>query len=176
MIATRYDNERCKLMCVADIYGLQQLITGSTRITPTSATLIDVIFTNCPDRIVCSGVRHISISDHSIVFAYSKLSINGTSRAHNVITSSNFRKFIRENFRNDVASQSWDQIFCSTNKNDMWLQWKRLFLPIVDKHAPLRIMHVRARSSPWITSELRKRMHDRDIPIGVREMFCQGGR
>ena len=164
MIGTRYDNDTRKLMCVRDIYGLQQLITGSTRITPTSATLINVIFTNCPDRIVCSGVRHTSISDHSIVFAYRKSSINGTSRGHNVITYSNVRKFIRENFRNDVVSQSWDQIYCSTNPNDMWLQWKRLFLPIVDKHAPLRIMHVRVRSSPWITSELRKRMHDRDIP------------
>ena len=44
-----------------------------------------------------------------------------------------------------------------------WLQWKCLFLSIVDKHAPLRTMRVRTRSSPWITSELKKRMHDRDI-------------
>ena len=29
--------------------------------------------------------------------------------------------------------------------------------------APLRTMRVRTRSSPWITSELKKRMHDRDI-------------
>ena len=59
MIATRYDNDTRKLMSITDIYGLQQLITEPTRITPTSATLIDVIFTNFPDRIVCSGVRHI---------------------------------------------------------------------------------------------------------------------
>ena len=32
-----------------------------------------------------------------------------------------------------------------------------------NKHAPLRTMRVRTRSSPWITSELKKRMHDRDI-------------
>ena len=81
MIATRYDNDTGK-MRITDIDGLQQqLITEPTRITPTSATLIDVIFTNCPDRIVC-----LSISDHSIVFAYRKLSINGTSRGHNEIT------------------------------------------------------------------------------------------
>ena len=123
-------------MSITDIYDLQQLITEPTRITPTSATLIGVIFTNCPDRVLCSGVCHISISDHSLVFAYRKLSINGTSRGHNVITYRNFRKFNRENFRNDVASQSWDQIYCSSNPNDMWLQWKRLFLSIVDKHAP----------------------------------------
>ena len=34
---------------------------------------------------------------------------------------------------------------------------------LVDKHAPLRTMRVRARSAPWITSELKKRMHDQDI-------------
>ena len=44
-----------------------------------------------------------------------------------------------------------------------WLQWKCSFLSIVNKHAPLRTMRVRTRSSPWITSELKKRMHDRDI-------------
>ena len=59
MIATRYDNDTRKLMSITDIYGPQQLITEPTRITPTSPTLIGVIFTNFPDRIVCSGVRHI---------------------------------------------------------------------------------------------------------------------
>ena len=34
MIATRYDNDTRKLMSITDIYGLQQLITEPTRITP----------------------------------------------------------------------------------------------------------------------------------------------
>ena len=163
MIATRYDNNTQKLKSIADVYGLQQLITEPTRIPQTSATCIDLIYTNCADKIVCSGVRHISISDHSMVFAYRKLSINGTSRGHNVISYKNFRKFNKENFRNDIASQNWDQIYNSTDPNEMWSQWKCLFLPIANKHAPLRTMRVRARSSPWITSTLKRRMHDRDI-------------
>ena len=120
-------------MSITDIYiyGLLQLMTEPTRITPTSATLTDVIFTNCSDRIVCSGVRHISISDHSIVFAYRKLFINGTSGGHNE----------RDN---DVASQSWDQMYCSTNPNDMWLQWKKVVSLYCwqIKHALLRTMRV----------------------------------
>ena len=82
---------------------------------------------------MCSGVRHISIGDHSFVFAYRKLSINGTSSEHNVITYRNFRKFDRENFRNDVRSQSWNPTHYSTNPNEMWSQWKKLFLSIIDK-------------------------------------------
>ena len=51
MIATRYDNDTCKLMNITDVYGLQQLITEPTRVTQTSSTLIDVIYTNCSDKL-----------------------------------------------------------------------------------------------------------------------------
>ena len=51
-------------MSIADVYvyGLQQLISELTRITPTSSTLIDLIYANCADKIACSGVRHVAIS------------------------------------------------------------------------------------------------------------------
>ena len=52
----------------------------------------------------------------------------------------------------------------------MWLQWKRLFLSFVDKHVPLRIMRVRARSSPWITSELKKRMHMIEMFLNLKHV------
>ena len=163
MIATRYENDSCKLMNITDVYGLQQLITEPTRVTQTSSTLIDVIYTNCSDKIVCSGVCHISISDRSMVFAYRKLSINGLTPGHNALTYRKFCKFNRINFRNDITSQNWDEINNFSNPNDMWSKWKCMFLSIVDKHAPLRRMRVRVRSSPWITSELKKGMHNQNI-------------
>ena len=55
-------------MSIADVYGRQQLISEPTRITPTSLTLIALIYSNCADKIVCSGVRHIAITGHSVVF------------------------------------------------------------------------------------------------------------
>ena len=54
---------------ITDLYGLHQLINEPTRVTDTTSTLID-LNTNHPDKVVCSGVCHVSISDHSIVFAY----------------------------------------------------------------------------------------------------------
>ena len=160
MAASQFDSDTRKLLTITDVYGLQQLITEPTRITETSATLIDFIFTNCPDKVLCSGVRHIGISDHSMVYVYRKLAINGQSKGH---TYRNFRSFNRDKFRSDVASQDWDHINNSSNPNDMWNEWKESFLAIVNKHAPLRTTRVRARGSPWITSELKKQMHDRDI-------------
>ena len=45
------------LLNITDIYNLKQLlINESTRVTPVSSTLIDVIFTSHTDNVSCSGV------------------------------------------------------------------------------------------------------------------------
>ena len=91
MISTQSDNTTLKLMSIADVYGLQQLISQPTRITPTSSTLIDLIYTNCADKIACSGVCHVAIRDHSMVFAIKKLALKGMSNGNN--TASNLSEF-----------------------------------------------------------------------------------
>jgi hypothetical protein len=43
------DNNANLLISVADVYGMQQLITDPTRCTELASTLIDLIFTNRPE-------------------------------------------------------------------------------------------------------------------------------
>ena len=73
MASTKYGNDVRQLKNIADIYGLHQLAKEPTRITDKSSALIDLIDTNCPERVVCSGVAHVSISDHSLVYVYLKI-------------------------------------------------------------------------------------------------------
>ena len=68
-----YSNTR-RLCEISDLFGPQQLIIEPTRITKSSSTLIDLIFTNYANRVVCSGASHIGISDHSLIHVYRKLS------------------------------------------------------------------------------------------------------
>ena len=70
--------------------------------------LIDLIYTNYPDKVDYSGVCNVSISDHSLVFAYRKLSIGAVSKRHNTISYRSFKNFNRDHFRNEIASQNWD--------------------------------------------------------------------
>ena len=44
----------------------------------------------------------------------------------------------------------------------MWTDWKSKFLDIVNIHAPLRTRRTRTNKAPWINSELKKGMRDRD--------------
>ena len=40
----------------------------SQPVTDKSSSLIDLIYTNSPERVVCSGVAHVGISDHSLAY------------------------------------------------------------------------------------------------------------
>ena len=59
-LASLQNDSNTRRLCeISDLFGLQQLITEPTRITESSSTLIDLISTNCADRVVCCGVSHI---------------------------------------------------------------------------------------------------------------------
>ena len=57
-----------KLQRIFDTYGLDQPITEPTRVTMNSCSLIDYCITNSPDKIANSGVVHLAISDHALIY------------------------------------------------------------------------------------------------------------
>ena len=113
------DHNSTKLLNIADLYNLHQVINEPTRITISSSTMIDLIFTNTVDKIVCSGVSHVGISDHSLVYAFRKLSTGLSTKGHTTVTYRNFEHFDSECFRNDICSQNWDDINNYDNPNEM---------------------------------------------------------
>ena len=100
--------------------------------TSSSSTLIDLIFTNCPEKVVCSEVSHVGISDYSLVFVQHKLGVERSVSSHGTIT---YGKFV-------IVAQHWDDLQLFDDPNDVWLAGKALFLTVVDKHAPLWTMCV----------------------------------
>ena len=70
------DNNTVLLSNLSDVYGLHQLINTPTGVKSASSTLTDVIFTNYLDRVVCSSVSHVSLSDHSLVYVFREVSID----------------------------------------------------------------------------------------------------
>ena len=46
--------------------------------------------------------------------------------------------------------------------NRAWNAWKDIFFNIVDKHAPRRVMRGRKIPAPWLNSQLKEEMCERD--------------
>ena len=87
-----------------ELYQLSQLINEPTRITATSATLLDHIF----------GIRKIHFRE---------------KKKTNIIEVINMERFNEQRFLEDLMNQPWEQIyFFAENPDSMWQIWKQLFL------------------------------------------------
>ena len=150
-----------KIKSLYELYHLTQMIDEATRVTMATSSLIDHIVTNAPEKISDSGVIHTGISDHSLVFAIRKISVIG--KQENILETRNMKNFNEEKFIEDLLKQPWEHIYFSAEvPNAMWEIWKKIFLDVLDKHAPLQHKKIRSIKAPWITNDIKNLMNTRD--------------
>ena len=143
-VPDRCDDNCNKYRNIADIY-LTQLIDFPTRVTLKSSSLTDLIFTNCPNKAVCSRVAHIDISDHSFIYVYRKLSIPSDLKGDNV----SIRYFNKFNSVIFFAKILWRNLGMRLGK------WKIGMIFV-------RTRRIRKSKIPWISSHLKDLMHHKD--------------
>ena len=146
-----------------DVYQLKQLIKKPTRVTAKTRTLIDVIITQLGNtNVTTSGVIHLGISDHSLVYTCRKIS---TQREKpKIVETRQFKHFNSRAFENDLNQVfSGNDVYHLDDPNEIWNVWKTIFLSLANKHAPLRQRKVRSTYNPWITTEIKYLSHRRDF-------------
>ncbi len=119
------DPQTYKLQTLSSLYQLTQVINEPTRITETTSTLIDLIFTNKPEYISSAGVIHLSISDHSLVYVVRKFELPQSRPTIKEVRD--FKHFSESQFRADLRRIPWDTI-CYDDPNTCWILWKSIFL------------------------------------------------
>ena len=154
------DHNTRKLLFLSALYQLEQLINEPTRVTKTSASLIDLVFTNERKNISHSVVIHLGISDHSMIYAVRKLIIPKSDPKIKIVR--NFKNFNVNDFLRDLSQIPWETTVIQDNPNTCWKIWKSFYLGVLDRHAPFRRVRIRGNSIPWVTSDIRKLMRLRD--------------
>ena len=155
-----------KLQEILELYQLTQLIDSPTRITNSSQSLLDVAITSTPERIISSGVVHLGISDHSLIYAIRKLNTRANIKAqgHNFLEFRNFKNFVAARFLDDLHDIPWEDIRYKRNIDDMWKLWKTYFLGVLDKHAPKSVKRLRKKANiPWINADVKAKLFKRDF-------------
>ena len=148
-----------KLIELINAYQLKQLI----RVTANTRTLIDVIITQLGNtNVTASGVVHLGISDHSLVYTCRKISTQ--KGKPKIVETRQFKNFNRQAFERDLNQAfAGSNVYHHNDPNEIWKVWKTIFLAIADKHAPLRHRKVRSNYNPWITAEIKNLSHHRDF-------------
>ena len=79
------------------------------------------------------------------------------------MTYGSFKLFKHSVIRSDISSHNWGFLSSSKDPNELWSEWKSNFLAIADKNAPILTKRVRSQKSLWVTADLKKLVHSRDI-------------
>ena len=147
---------------IEDLYGVSQIVTSSTRVTPTSATCIDLILTTNPENHRVTEPFKIGLSDHYMVFTSLSLKIKGKNINHKYTTFRSYKNFNESAFINEVKKTFMNIHLHDCNMNDAWIKWKNKFLEISNKFAPIKRMRVKNRNNPWMDNEILEKMYERD--------------
>ena len=151
-----------KLLFLSALYQLEQLINEPTTVTKTSASLIDLVFTNKRKNISHSGVIHLGISDHSMIYAVRKLITPKSDPKIKIVR--NFKNFNVNDFLSNLSQIPWETTVIQDNPNTCWKIWKSLYLGVLDRHAPFRRVRIRGNSIPWVTSDIEKTNEAKRLP------------
>ena len=109
-----------------------------TRVSSSSATLIDNIFINNPDQVgTCGNIHVVShISDHFSQFCILK-SVKNKAKV-NKFKEQNFSQFSADRFNTELSQMDWNAIvetkLCDVN--DLFSSFYNKFNKLVNKHAP----------------------------------------
>ena len=117
--------------------GLYPLIDKPTRITDSSTTLIDNIFTNELRYNLNCGILFNDITDHLLIFALCEYNI---SRC-NVNEFQYIRKINEDtlaSFSDELSQQSWENVLNTNYVNQAYDSFLHILIDILNKHCPVK--------------------------------------
>ena len=150
--------------CTLNLLGLQQFIKEPTRITYNTSTIIDHIYSNCPDHVSEAKVPNLSISDHFPIKCKWKLKTRvSKKKEHTTIRYRCFKNFDETLFLQDLSQINFDNVLQQSDPEKALDIWYALFSSVLGKHAPIRTKRVKRKTQPpWLNAEIIKAMKVRD--------------
>ena len=158
-----YSNERPKRHPILKNFeshtGLNQVITTPTRITPTTRTCLDLIFTNC-SHVQSAGSLNLNYSDHLPVFICKKKSRDKLDKIQ--VTGRIYNNYNETKFRTDLLTINWDHYYTLEDPNELWAYLESVIIKCLDKQCPIKTFSVTKRTPKWINHDVISLMRDRD--------------
>ena len=152
-------------------YSLEQLISVPTRITESTATLIDHVLTNSSHNIIQSGVIEMSLSDHALIYCTQKTT-KLESKKHNKLNIRTMKNYIAENFielLNKIDFSSYQTFSC---ENKVYLDFITKLLTVIDTLCPSKKIRINGNIKAWFDSEVIALINKRG---GYSKKFTSSG-
>ena len=120
-----------RLLEFADNYHLTQVIDKPTRVTQTSSTVIDLIFTSDSNKVNFSDVVQIGLSDHYMV-TVSWGRAKRIKSDHKYVISRAVNKMDVDNFKKVLSNQHWHEVLAEKDAERAYNLWIKKGLPQIN--------------------------------------------
>lgn len=139
--------------------GLKQLINEATRITNNSATLIDLLITNCED--IAFKVNHSpKITDHAFLTINLQIPDRGHDKTTRLIRS--FKNYDETIFQRQLINTNWNNSI--TDVNILAKNLINTIIGCLDTICPITeiVLPTKYADNKWITEDILRVMRERD--------------
>ena len=141
-----------------DTYNLHQLIKLPTRVTQSSATLIDHIYVSETRHAIETCVPISNIRDHyPVCVTWFKNGVKIPKTGHKTIRYRCFTSCNEQLFLQDLLSSPLSTVYNKTDPEDALNFWIDSFVSIYNKHAPYKRKRVKSFPKPkWFSKKIAR--------------------
>ena len=143
-------------------HGFSQIINKPTRVTNSSTSLIDHIYTNNTDKISQAGVIESGISDHFITYCTRKKFKHFVGK-HTTVKIRSMKNYTEDRFVENLKGKEWNRV--KEEKEDAGIAleiFNTMFIQSMDEICPEKEIRIKGRTEPWIETEILEAMRERD--------------
>lgn len=154
-------SETVQLQTIFSSCNMHILPLSATHHTAKSHTLIDLMITNNPNKILIHGQTSApGLSGHD--FIYLAYSLRCPKAKHRFISYRDFKNFDSNKFTIDASNTPWHLIQTIDDIDNKVKLLNELLIVLYNKHAPWRVARVKRPPAPWLTDDIKRMMRERD--------------
>ena len=153
VLADSSDLSRQKLFSFLDVYSMSQVINSSTYAT---GSLLDIVIVNDRDVIRKSGTRVCDVSPHKYVVA--ALCIPRHRAKPTVVNCRPLKRVNVTELHASLHRADWQAVYREGRCSDQWERFLAIFIPILDRYAPMKRVSIRNPDAPHVSEATRDLM------------------
>ena len=148
-----------ELITMTRLAGLIQLIETPTRVTPSTATTIDLYFTNA-EHIVASGSHPLNISDHDAIFLVRKK--QSPPKVRTSFKGRIYKNYDSDHFQNEIRNRDWTQVMTADDCDLAWEALQGGIEEVLSRTCPVKMITLRKPQKPWLTVDILEQIKLKD--------------
>jgi hypothetical protein len=118
-------------------FNMSQIVSDPTRVTNSSSTLVDHVYSNQPENVDFISVPKYSINDHYPICISHKRELKNKKQFHDHITDRSMKMFKESDFNEHLSKCSFDSILEIDDPDEALLPFLNILTEVLNHHAPI---------------------------------------